>query len=74
MTLFVIGLFKKLVFADGFAGVAVPVFDTADSGTALTALVAWKGALGYTLQLYFDFSGYCDMAIGLARLFGIVLP
>lgn len=73
-TLFIIGLFKKLVLADGFAEFAIPVFNAADAGFALTAFVAWKGALAYALQLYFDFSGYCDMAIGLARFFGIVLP
>ena len=53
---------------------ARPVFDAASSGVALTALEAWGGALAYTFQLYFDFSGYSDMAIGLSRLFGVTLP
>lgn len=74
LTIFAIGLFKKTVLADGIAQYATPVFDAADSGQILTFLEAWGGALSYTFQLYFDFSGYSDMAIGIARLFGIKLP
>ncbi len=74
LTLFVIGLFKKVVLADNIALFATPVFDAAEQGTALGFFEAWQGTLAYTLQLYFDFSGYSDMAVGLARLFGIVLP
>ncbi len=74
ITIFSIGLFKKAVLADGIAAYATPVFDDAGSGAALTFFEAWGGALAYTLQLYFDFSGYSDMAIGAARLFGIKLP
>ncbi|MEO7728864.1 MAG: MBOAT family protein [Burkholderiales bacterium] len=74
LTIFSIGLFKKVMLADGVGAYAKPVFDTAAGGVALTALEAWCGALAYTFQLYFDFSGYSDMAIGLSRLFGIVLP
>ena len=74
LTMFSIGLFKKLVFADGMSGYAVPVFAAADSGVDVTLIDAWIGALAYAFQLYFDFSGYSDMAIGLARLFGIRLP
>jgi hypothetical protein len=70
----VIGLFKKVMLADGIGGYAKPVFDAAATGLELTALEAWCGALAYTFQLYFDFSGYSDMAIGLSRLFGVVLP
>ncbi len=73
-TVFALGLFKKLVLADGIAPLAAPVFDAAASGQTLTLLEAWSGALAYTLQLYFDFSGYSDMAIGLSRMFGIRLP
>ncbi|MEM8837119.1 MAG: MBOAT family O-acyltransferase [Pseudomonadota bacterium] len=73
-TLFVIGLFKKIVFADGVAPVANTIFGLADSGEAVPLEAAWIGALAYTLQIYFDFSGYCDMALGLARMFGIRLP
>jgi len=71
---FSIGLFKKVVFADTFALYATPVFEAAAKGTALDPATAWLGALAYTFQLYFDFSGYSDMAIGLARMFGIRLP
>jgi D-alanyl-lipoteichoic acid acyltransferase DltB (MBOAT superfamily) len=74
LTIFAIGLFKKVVLADGVAPYARPVFDAARDGTALTFLEAWGGALAYTLQLYFDFSGYSDMAIGLSRMFGVTLP
>jgi D-alanyl-lipoteichoic acid acyltransferase DltB (MBOAT superfamily) len=72
--IFAIGLFKKVVLADGIAQFATPVFDAAQGGDEPTLLVAWGGALAYTMQLYFDFSGYSDMAIGGARLFGIRLP
>ncbi|MFV0278430.1 MAG: MBOAT family O-acyltransferase [Parahaliea sp.] len=74
ISIFAIGLFKKTVLADGVAVYANPVFHAADSGQTLDFFTAWGGALAYSFQLYFDFSGYSDMAIGLARLFGIVLP
>ena len=74
LTIFAIGLFKKVILADGVAEFSSPVFDAAKNGTTLTFLAAWGGVLAYTFQLYFDFSGYSDMAIGLARLFGIVFP
>jgi len=73
-TIFVIGLFKKVIFADTMAEYASPVFKAADSGMVIHPMDAWGGALAYTLQLYFDFSGYSDMAIGLSRMFGIILP
>jgi alginate O-acetyltransferase complex protein AlgI len=72
--LFVIGLAKKVLLADTVAQWAKPVFDKASLGQALCASDAWLGTVAYALQLYFDFSGYCDMAIGLALLFGIRLP
>ncbi|MEM8799993.1 MAG: MBOAT family protein [Pseudomonadota bacterium] len=74
LTLFAIGLFKKAVLADGIAVYATPVFAASDAGEPIDLLTAWGGALAYTFQLYFDFSGYCDMAMGAARLFGITLP
>lgn len=74
VTIFVIGLFKKVMVADEIGVYARPVFDAAAGGAELTLLEAWCGALAYTFQLYFDFSGYSDMAIGLSRLFGVVLP
>ena len=70
--IFVIGLYKKVVFADGIAVYADNVFDNALGDPTL--FEAWAGALAYTFQIYFDFSGYSDMAIGLARIFGILLP
>lgn len=74
LTIFFMGLFKKVVFADRIAVYATPVFDAAAQGVPLTFFEAWAGVLAYTLQLYFDFSGYSDMAIGAAYLFGIKLP
>jgi alginate O-acetyltransferase complex protein AlgI len=74
LTIFAIGLFKKTVLADGIAIYANPIFNLADSGHEIDFFMAWGGALAYTFQLYFDFSGYSDMAIGIARLFGIILP
>lgn len=73
-TIFAIGLFKKVVLADSLAPYATSVFAVADQGGEVLFLDAWAGLLAYTFQLYFDFSGYSDMAIGLARLFGIRLP
>jgi len=74
ITLFVFGLFKKAVLADGIAVYVTPLFDAAAGGSQLSLLGAWIAALGFTLQIYFDFSGYSDMALGLARLFGVRLP
>ena len=71
---FIMGLAKKVVLADGFAMLADPAFNAVRGGATLGAGDAWLGALGYTLQLYFDFSGYSDMAIGLGLMFGILLP
>ncbi|MFO1136657.1 MAG: MBOAT family O-acyltransferase [Rhodoblastus sp.] len=71
--LLAIGLIKKVVVADNIAPFVEPAFATARVGEVGFAL-AWQGALCYGVQLYFDFSGYSDMAIGLARLFGVRLP
>jgi len=71
LTIFVIGLCKKVLIADNLAVFAAPVFS---GSTPQTVFIAWGGVLAYSLQLYFDFSGYSDMAIGLSRLFGIKLP
>ena len=71
---FLMGLFKKVVIADSISGFASPVFGAAADGATLTVLDAWLGALAYTFQLYFDFSGYSDMAIGLAMMMGVRLP
>ncbi len=68
---FSVGLFKKLVIADPLAKIANPVFDSA---SAPGFIDAWIAALAYTFHLYFDFSGYSDMAIGISLLFGIWLP
>lgn len=74
LTIFCLGFLKKVVLADTASLQANPVFVAAAAGEYLTFFEAWGGALAYSFQLYFDFSGYSDMAIGLARLFGIRLP
>jgi D-alanyl-lipoteichoic acid acyltransferase DltB (MBOAT superfamily) len=72
--IFAIGLFKKVVLADGIAVYVSAGFTEAANGQAIGFFDAWGSALSYTFQLYFDFSGYSDMAIGLSRLFGVRLP
>ncbi|MFT5813103.1 MAG: alginate O-acetyltransferase complex protein AlgI, partial [Psychroserpens sp.] len=74
LSIFSIGLFKKTVIADGIAPYANAVFYKAGIGGDIGFFEAWSGALAYTFQLYFDFSGYSDMALGIARMFGIILP
>ena len=71
VTIFIIGLCKKVLLADSLAGFASPVFS---AGSSPGLFVAWGGVLAYSFQLYFDFSGYSDMAIGISRLFGVKLP
>ena len=74
MVIFAIGLFKKVVLADGVSPYADAIFKAAENGTLSGQGEAWIGALAYTLQLYFDFSGYSDMAIGLSWMFNVRLP
>jgi alginate O-acetyltransferase complex protein AlgI len=74
LSIFSIGLAKKMLFADTIAVFATPVFRAAEDGVLLTTTEAWTGALAYAFQIYFDFSGYSDMAIGIGRMFGIRLP
>jgi D-alanyl-lipoteichoic acid acyltransferase DltB (MBOAT superfamily) len=69
-----LGLFKKVCIADEFATFATPLFDSAENGYQLTTVEAWTAAVAYTFQIYFDFSGYVDMAMGAALMFGIRLP
>lgn len=71
LTLFFLGLFKKVIIADTLAGWANAGFDVAHR---LTLIEAWMTSLSYTLQLYYDFSGYTDMALGAGLLFNIKLP
>ena len=72
--IFSIGLFKKVFIADSFAKWANAGFSVVEKGGYLNIVESWATSLSYTFQLYFDFSGYCDMAIGLGLMFGIVLP
>lgn len=74
MLLLLLGLVKKVAIADPLAAIADPVFTRAATGVALSASQAWQGTLAFSLQIYFDFSGYTDMALGIAMMFGIILP
>jgi D-alanyl-lipoteichoic acid acyltransferase DltB (MBOAT superfamily) len=74
LALLVFGLFKKAVLADGIAEHVSRVYELAASGHQISLVPAWYAAIGFTLQIYFDFSGYSDMALGLARCFGVRLP
>jgi len=74
LMVFSVGLFKKVIIADGVAPYSDTVFAIAAAGGDPTFLEAWTGALAYSLQLYFDFSGYSDMALGLGCMVGIRLP
>lgn len=74
LTIITMGLFKKVILADKMAFWSDRVFDTVQMGGTVSFVEAWVGVISFTLQIYFDFSGYSDMAIGLARLFGIRLP
>lgn len=69
---FVIGLGKKVLLANSLANIADPIFNPGFSNISFE--VAWLGAIAYSLQIYFDFSGYSDMAIGLGRIFGFHFP
>ena len=72
--IFSIGLFKKVFIADSFAKWANEGFGVVEQGGVLNIAESWATSLSCTFQLYFDFSGYCDMAMGLALMFGIMLP
>ncbi|HZV53732.1 MAG TPA: MBOAT family protein [Rhodocyclaceae bacterium] len=74
LTILTIGLSKKVLLADNFAQMANPIFEAASGGVTLVPHVSWIGAVAYSLQLYFDFSGYSDMAVGLSLLFNVRLP
>lgn len=73
-TLFCFGLFKKVVLADGMAEYVSPIFTFAEAGQPVSLLQGWIASVGFALQIYFDFSGYSDMACGSALFFGIRLP
>ena len=70
IVLFVLGLAKKVLLADGVAPLAIRVFNM----SAPDFVSAWAGLLAYTMQIYFDFSGYSDMAVGLGLMFGFEFP
>ena len=74
VVIFTIGMAKKTFIADPTGYLANELFDAASHGAVFDILNGWLAALSFTIQVYFDFSGYSDMAIGLGRMFGILLP
>lgn len=72
--IFAMGLAKKTLIADPIARVIDPLWTSAAAGDPIGAAAAWTALVGYSLQIYFDFSGYCDMAIGLGLMVGVRLP
>ncbi len=74
LAIMAIGLFKKTVIADSISGYSDPLYAAAETGAHVGFVSGWLAAILYTGQIYFDFSGYSDMAIGLARMFGVKLP
>lgn len=74
---FTVGLAKKIILANSFAYIATRIFDLSTIGTTIyvvPALLAWLGAITFLFQIYFDYSAYCDMAIGLGLIFGFKFP
>ncbi len=74
LSIFVLGLAKKVLIADSVADFSTPIFEAVKAGGQPMLFEAWVGALAYTLQLYFDFSAYSDMAVGLSLMFNVRLP
>ena len=74
LMIFAMGLFKKTMIADPISRLIDPIYAAAAAGDPVSALMSWTAMIGYTLQIYFDFSGYCDMAIGIGLMVGIRLP
>src|SRR4029079_14801337 len=74
IALILCGLFKKVIIADTMASYSTPAFHVAAQLQPISFFDAWGALLAFTFQIYFDFSGYSDMAIGLSRMFGVRLP
>jgi alginate O-acetyltransferase complex protein AlgI len=74
LMLLVMGLVKKVFVGDPLSEYATPVFAAAAAGKAVSVVEAWQATLAFGFQIYFDFSGYTDMALGIALMFGIILP
>jgi hypothetical protein len=74
LSIFVFGLAKKVLLADPLSPHVATVYDAAARGEVITAFAAWAATVAFTLQIYFDFSGYSEMAIGLGLFFNLRLP
>jgi alginate O-acetyltransferase complex protein AlgI len=73
-SIFALGLLKKVWIADTLAASATPIFDLVKAGQEISSFDAWSALFAYHFQIYFDFSGYSTMAIGIGKMFGIDLP
>ncbi|KQT36270.1 MBOAT family protein [Methylophilus sp. Leaf414] len=74
LSIFVVGLAKKILVADSLANIATPIFTSVASGSEPMLVESWLGVIAYSLQLYFDFSAYSEMAIGISLMLNIRLP
>ena len=74
LVLFIIGLFKKVLLANALEDMSSPYFESLLSGGEAHFIESWQASLAFTFQIYFDFSAYSDMAIGLALMFGFIIP
>jgi alginate O-acetyltransferase complex protein AlgI len=74
LLLLTVGLAKKVLLGDPLAAYVNPIFQAAQEGKSVSVAEAWQATLGFTFQIYYDFSGYTDMALGIALMLGIVLP
>jgi alginate O-acetyltransferase complex protein AlgI len=74
VSLFIFGLAKKCIVADSLGGIVNPIFQRVAEGATPSLLESWLAAYGFLLQIYFDFSAYSDMAVGIGLIFGICLP
>lgn len=74
LSIFIIGLFKKIILADQFSDYVIPVHQEIQSEHVVSFIYAWTSAVAYSLQLYFDFSGYSDMALGISKMMSISIP
>ncbi|MEI6321666.1 MAG: MBOAT family O-acyltransferase [bacterium] len=74
LTLFSFGLFKKVIFAEQYARYSTPLFNANITEYPPMFIGAWTAGISFALQIYFDFSGYSDMALGISKMFGIKLP
>lgn len=74
LSLFALALFKKVIIADYLSGIASPLFAASAEGSILSFFESWVASISYTFQIYFDFSGYSEITIGLSLMFNVLIP